>query len=128
MRRIAIVVALLALIAGCSSKEVAKETTTSAPPPPSAAPVTPDQARAIAKDAYVYGFPMVDNYRVMYSYFVNKDDPEYKATWNHLVSVGRVYTPTDKATQTPNSDTPYSSIGADLRAEPLVLTFPPIEK
>ena len=40
--------------------------------------MTPDQARAIAKEAYIYGFPIVDNYRVQSSYFVNKDDPEYK--------------------------------------------------
>jgi hypothetical protein len=38
-----------------------------------------------------------------------------------------VYTPDDTAVQTPNSDTPYSMVGADLRAEPLVLTVPPIE-
>ena len=40
----------------------------------------------------------------------------------------RVFTPDDKAMQTPNSDTPYSFIGADLRAEPLVLTVPAVEK
>ena len=79
------------------------------------------QARAIAKEAYIYGFPMVDNYRVMYSYFVNKQDPEYKGGWNQIHSTARVYTPEDKTIQTPNSDTPYSSVGADLRTEPLVL-------
>ena len=36
--------------------------------------------------------------------------------------------PTDTAIQTPNSDTPYSAVGADLRTEPLVLTVPPIEQ
>ena len=40
----------------------------------------------------------------------------------------RVYTPADTAIQTPNSDTPYSFVGMDLRAEPMVLTVPPIEK
>ena len=55
-----------------------------AAPPPTPAAVTPEQARAIAKEAYVYGFPMVDNYRVMYSYFVNKEDPEYKGDWNQI--------------------------------------------
>jgi hypothetical protein len=30
--------------------------------------------------------------------------------------------------QTPNSDTPYSMLGLDLRAEPIVLTVPKIEK
>jgi len=32
--------------------------------------------------------------------------------------VARVYSPEDKAIQTPNSDTPYGFLGADLRAEP----------
>ena len=39
-----------------------------------------------------------------------------------------MYTPEDTTIQTPNSDTPYSSVGADLRTEPLVLTVPPIEQ
>ena len=39
-----------------------------------------------------------------------------------------VFTPADTAIQTPNSDTPYSFIGMDLRAEPIVLTVPQIEK
>src|SRR5262249_26326604 len=43
-------------------------------------------------------------------------------------NTARVYTPADKTIQSPNSDTPYSSVGADLRAEPLVLTVPPIEQ
>jgi hypothetical protein len=36
--------------------------------------VTPEEARAIAKEAYVYGFPMVDHYRIQYSYFQDKVD------------------------------------------------------
>ena len=93
-----------------------------------AADVTPDEARAIAKEAYIYGFPLVDNYRIQYGYFVDTKNPEYKAPWNHLKNIPRVYTPADTAIQTPNSDTPYSFIGMDLRAEPMVLTVPPIEK
>jgi hypothetical protein len=80
------------------------------------------EMREIAKDAYIYGFPLVDSYRIQYSYFVNKDDPEYKGGWNEIHSTSRVYTPADKAVQTPNSDTPYSMLGADLRAEPLVIS------
>ena len=71
---------------------------------------------------------MVDNYRILYSYFVDKGGPEYKAPWNTLVNNARVYTPDDTAIQTPNSDTPYSYVGADLRAEPLVFTVPAVEK
>jgi hypothetical protein len=90
--------------------------------------VTPTEARAIAKDAYVYGFPMVDNYRIQYAYFIDTSNPEYKAPFNSIRNIPRVFTPADKAIQTPNSDTPYSMLGLDLRAEPIVLTVPPIEK
>jgi hypothetical protein len=100
----------------------------SAPTSVQAQDVTAAEAREIAKEAYVYGFPLVDNYRIQYAYFEDSKNPEYKAPWNTLVNTPRVYTPADTAIQTPNSDTPYSFVGADLRAEPIVLTVPPIEK
>jgi hypothetical protein len=93
-----------------------------------AADITPAEARAIAKEAYIYGFPMVDSYRIQYTYFVDRKNSEYKAPWNQIRNIPRVYTPADTAIQTPNSDTPYSFVGLDLRAEPVVLTVPPIEK
>jgi hypothetical protein len=103
--------------------------------PPAAAPgasaqtgVTPTEARTIARDAYVYGYPMVDSYRIQHAYFVDPKNPEYKAPWNQIRNIPRVFTPEDKAVQTPNSDTPYSMAGLDLRAEPIVLTVPAIEK
>ena len=86
------------------------------------------EARAIAKEAYIYGYPMVDNYRILYAYFADPNNPEFKAPWNQLRNIPRVYTSEDKAVQTPNSDTPYSMVGMDLRAEPLVLTVPAIEE
>ena len=93
-----------------------------------AADVTPVEARAIAKEAYIYGFPMVDSYRIQYAYFVDPRNPEYKAPWNQIRNIPRVFTPEDRAVQTPNSDTPYSIVGVDLRAEPIVLTVPPMEE
>lgn len=99
--------------------------------PPGAAnaqQISADEARAIAREATIYGFPMVDSYRIQHSYFVDRSSPEFKAPWNQLVNNARVYTPDDKAIQTPNSDTPYSYVGADLRAEPLVFTVPAVEK
>lgn len=84
--------------------------------------------RAIAKEAYVYGYPLVDNCRVQHAYFVDRYDPEYKAPYNQLAHVPRLCTPADRAIQSPNADTPYSRIGLDLRTEPLVFTVPPIER
>lgn len=89
--------------------------------------LTPEEARAIAKEAYIYGFPLVDNYRVQYSYFVDKSGREYKGSWNEINNTARLVTPDDKAIQMPILDTPYSRLGADLRAEPLVISVPEIE-
>ena len=90
--------------------------------------VSPAEARAIAKEAYIYGFPVVDNYRVQYAYFVDTKNREYKAPWNQIWNSARLFTAADRAIQTANSDTLYSMVGADLRAEPLVLTVPAMEK
>jgi hypothetical protein len=94
------------------------------------APGTPnvEAVRAIAKEAYIYGNPMVDSYRIVYAYFMDTEGPEYKAPFNTLKNIPRVYTPADMAVQSPNSDTPYSMLGMDLRTEPMVLTVPAIEK
>lgn len=130
IRNLTVLLAALMLLAGCATDTPQQDdepTSTSAAPPPAAA-VSPEEARAIAKEAYIYGFPMVDNYRVQYSYFVDKQDPEYKGGWNEIHNTARVYTPDDTTIQTPNSDTPYSAVGADLRSEPLVLTVPPIQQ
>jgi hypothetical protein len=85
------------------------------------------ELRATAKEGYIYGYPMVDGYRVQYDYFEDHSNPEFKAPWNHLLNVPRVYTAEDRAIVSPNSDTPYSMVGMDLRAEPLVLTVPAID-
>jgi hypothetical protein len=121
-----VITVLLAALVGCGNSNAPRPTGTTSVPSAPGAEVTPDQARAIAKEAYIYGFPMVDSYRIQYSYFINPASPEYKGPWNQVHSVARVFTPADTAVQTPNSDTPYSMLGADLRAEPLVLFVPPI--
>ncbi len=90
--------------------------------------LTPEEARAIAKEAYVYGNPAVDGYRIMYSYFVDASNPDYKSSWNDIKNIPRVYTHEDRAVQTPNSDTPYSFLALDLRAEPMVLTVPSMDE
>lgn len=62
--------------------------------------VTAAEAKAIAKEASIYGFPMVDNYRVQHAYFVDRDNPEFKANWNQIRNEPRVYTHEDVAIQT----------------------------
>jgi hypothetical protein len=90
--------------------------------------VTADEAHAIAKEAYIWGYPLVESYKVMYVYSVYKDNPEYKAPFNTIANTARVFTPADSIIQTPNSDTPYSTAWLDLRVEPVVITVPTVEE
>jgi len=88
---------------------------------------TPDEARAIAKEAYLYGVPVVEMYKRLYTQAVDKGGANYKAPFNHIGNTAQVFTPKDTAFATPNADTPYSFVWMDLLSEPLVLTLPKIE-
>ncbi len=89
--------------------------------------ISAEEIRSIAKETYIYGFPMVVNYKTMYFYAVLPESPEYKGGFNVLKSEARVYTPEDKAIVTPNSDTPYGMGWFDLRTEPQVIHVPEME-
>ena len=90
--------------------------------------ITPSEARQIAKDAYIYGFPLVTNYQTMYKRAIDTTNSDYRAPFNVLSNSSGVATPNDKFVVTPNSDTPYSYLWMDLRSEPIVVTVPKIEK
>jgi hypothetical protein len=93
-----------------------------------AADITPAETKAIAEEGFIYGLPIVMNYGIMYEYAVDKKSSQFKAPFNQLNSMHRVATPEDTAIVTPNSDTPYSVGFMDLRAEPIVISVPAIEK
>ena len=83
-----------------------------------------EEVETIAKEATIWAFPMVENYRSMYLLSIDSEDPNYVGPINQINNVRGVYTPDDTAFVTPNSDTPYSHLVMDLRAEPLVVTMP----
>jgi hypothetical protein len=97
-------------------------------PPVAPSGLSPQETRAIAKEAYIYGFPIVTNYQTLYKQAVDKGNSDYRAPFNAIASLANVATPDDKFVVTPNSDTPYSFLWMDLRAEPVVVTMPSIEK
>jgi hypothetical protein len=101
------------IFSGCTAKKAVEEAA---------------NTKDIAEEAYIYGFPMVMNYGVMYSYAVDRDSGQFKAPFNQILNEARVFTPKDTAIITPNSDTPYSFAWLDLRAEPIVLCVPKVEK
>jgi hypothetical protein len=85
------------------------------------------KSRDIAEAGFVYGLPLVMNYAVMYDFAVNRKSPQFKAPFNVIASDARVYTYKDTSVPVPNSDTPYSILFMDLRAEPLVISVPAVE-
>ena len=88
----------------------------------------PDAATVenIAAQGYVYGLPIVMHYAITYEYSVDTTSPQYKAPFNTLRNGAQVFTYKDTVVITPNSDTPYSFACLDLRAEPLVVSVPPV--
>jgi hypothetical protein len=90
--------------------------------------MTPAETKAIAEEGFIYGLPIVMNYGVMYEYAVDKNSGQFKAPFNQIKNEPRVFTYKDTAVVTPNSDTPYSLGWMDLRAEPIVVSVPAVEK
>ncbi len=86
------------------------------------------ETRAIAEEGFIYGLPIVMNYAVMYEYSIDRNSANYKAPFNQIKNEPRVYTYKDTAVVTPNSDTPYSLAWLDLRAEPMVISVPAVDK
>src|SRR5712672_1406355 len=86
------------------------------------------EAKNIAEEGFIYGLPIVMNYAVMYEYSVDRNSGQFKAPFNQIKNEARVFTYKDTAIITPNSDTPYSFLWLDLRAEPMVLSVPAVEK
>jgi hypothetical protein len=118
----------LGLLAGCGKKDdpinqAEKKDVAKGVPAPGIA-----ETKAIAEEGFIYGLPIVMNYAVMYEYAVDKNSGQFKAPFNEIKNEPRVYTYKDTAIITPNSDTPYSSLWMDLRAEPMVLSVPAVEK
>jgi hypothetical protein len=85
------------------------------------------EAKDIAEAGFIYGSPLVMNYGIMYEYAVDKNSGQFKAPFNRLKNEANVYTYKDTAVVTPNSDTPYSVVWMDLRAEPIVLSVPAVD-
>src|ERR1700722_10159955 len=88
----------------------------------------PPDARAIAKEAYLYAFAMLENYQTWYKQAVDAKSPEYVGGFGKYRHYSEPFTPANHDVVTPNNDTPYSWAWLDLRAEPWVLSVPAVPK
>jgi hypothetical protein len=95
---------------------------------PLRAEVAPEQAKAIAQEAYIYAYAPIQSYNTWYKQAVDKNAPEYIGGFNVFKHYSQAFTPDNKDIVTPNNDTPYSWATLDLRAEPMVLSVPAVPK
>src|SRR6266404_1828863 len=87
---------------------------------------SPEEARAIAKDAFIYAYPMLFNYKTMYQQAIDPKSKSYVGGFGRFRNYSHPYGPDNKEIVTPNNDTPYSWAWLDLRREPWVLTVPEV--
>ena len=121
-------VVALVMLGGCQKKEDAVSVAEQAD---KAAGVTVPgiaETRKIAEQGFIYGLPIVMNYAIMNEFAIDKKSGQFKAPFNTIFNDERVFTYKDTAVVTPNSDTPYSFVWLDLRAEPMVISIPAVEK
>jgi hypothetical protein len=88
--------------------------------------ISPDDAKAVAEEAYVFAYPMLENYRTMYLQAIDQHAKGYAGPFNQLHHATALAGPESKAVVRPNNDTLYSTAWLDLRAEPMVLGVPAI--
>ena len=112
----------LAMLTACNRTEAMTPTVAAADN------LTNEQFKALAEEGFIFGLPLVMNYAIMNEYAVDKNTSQFKAPFNQIKNEPRVYTYKDTAVLSPNSDTPYSLAWLDLRAEPIVITVPEVEK
>jgi hypothetical protein len=114
--QLGVVIATFLTAAGCST------TPESSP----AAELTPQEAKKIAVDAYIYGYSLMTS-DVTEKAFINTTAPSpatFQAPLNQFVSLPK-YPPADyKGVTAPNADTLYSGAFIDVSKEPILLSYP----
>ncbi len=94
--------------------------------PSQATAPSPAEARAIAKEAWLYAYAPLQGYQTLWNQTQNKAFPGYVGGFDRFRHYSRSATPADKDIVTPNNDTPYSWAWLDLRTEPIVLSLPAV--
>jgi hypothetical protein len=91
-----------------------------------ARPADPERAQAIAREAIVFAYPMLFNYKTLWEQTQDPTSPGYVGGFGRYRHYARSFTAADVDIVTPNNDSPYSWAWFDLRREPAVLDVPAV--
>jgi len=88
--------------------------------------LTPEEAKEIAKEAYIFAYPMLDHYKIMFGQALVEQSPGFEGPTNTLVHKRELLTAEFRTVVGANNSTLYSFCWMDLSAESLVVTVPPV--
>ncbi|MFL5860238.1 MAG: DUF1254 domain-containing protein [Solirubrobacteraceae bacterium] len=86
----------------------------------------PPEAEAVARDAIMFAYPMLFNYKTIWEQTQDYSSSAFIGGFNRYRHYTRSYTSADTDIVTPNNDSPYSWAWFDLRREPVVLRVPEV--
>ena len=91
-----------------------------------AAELSPQEAKKIAIDAYIYGYALMTS-EVTEKAFINTTAPNpetFQAPTNQFVNIPKYPAADYKGVTAPNADTLYSAAFIDASKEPIILSYP----
>ena len=109
---IAVLAALLMTIGACK---------------PTEGDLSPEEAKRITEEAFIFAFPMLETYKMIFLQAVYEESPVYEVPFNTIKHKSVLLGPEYTVIVRPNNDTFYSVIFLDLRQEPMVVSVPAID-
>ena len=81
-----------------------------------------DSPRAIAEEAYIFAFPLLESYKMLFAMVMFEGSGAYEGPPNVLFHKRELLDADYTLIVRPNNDTFYSGVWLDLRTEPMVLS------
>ncbi|TNJ41248.1 DUF1254 domain-containing protein [Tamlana fucoidanivorans] len=88
--------------------------------------VTPEAAKEIAEEAYIFAYPMIEHYKLMFAMAMYEKSGAYEQPFNVMINKTRLSGPKDTVIVRPNNDTFYSGVWLDVSNQPQILKVPAV--